>query len=1091
MKIDKKYLCLTAILGCGIITTNAFAGNEALWLRDVAISPDGKSIAFQYKGDIWSVPVSGGQATRLTTMDSYESHPIWSPDSKNIAFASDRNGNFDIFVMPATGGKAKRLTRNSASEYPEAFTKDGKEILFSAAIQDPASSVLFPTSRLTELYAVPVQGGASRQVLASPAESISWSGSSMLYQDQKGMEDEWRKHHTSSVTRDIWLYDTTTGKHTNLTSRAGEDRNPIGADDSFYFLSERNGGSMNVYVAPISNPSQAKSITNFKEHPVRFLSRADNGTLCYTYNGEIYTQSPDGKPVKISVTTVEDIEEPIEKLAVRSGAREAVASPDGKSVAFIYRGDVFVTSVEYNTTKQITSTPEEESYLIWSPDGKELVYSSQRDGRYNIYKAKMARPDEEVNFANATVINEEPLFKTDKHERTAPSYSPDGKKLAFILDRNRLQVMDVKSGKVKELTDGSTFRNRGGAFNYVWSPDNNWIAMEVVDKMHDPYYDIAIINVDSGEMTNLTGSGYFDENPRWVLDGNAIIFESDRYGMRNHASWGSEMDAMMIFMNQDAYDKYRLSPEDYALAKEVEKAAKKKADKDKDKDKNKEKDDDKGGDKNDKSDEKEESKTINVELAGITDRLVRLTPMSSNMSDAIITEDGDYLYYITKGLNGNQLWKKSLRKDEHKLIDKIEGGSRFGTDKEGKKMFVFGSKMLKLDPKTDKISPITYSSTMNLDHAAERAFMFDYVVREEAERFYTADMHGVNWPRLTENYRRFLPHINNNYDFAELLSEMLGELNVSHTGARYYSPSSSNDDRTAHLGLLYDLTYTGNGVKVEEILTDGPFNRSNSAMVPGAIITAINGTPLDIENDLTALLTDKSQKKTLITFTTPEGESIDEVVLPISAGTNNELLYQRWVRHNEETVDRLSGGRLGYVHIRSMGDPSFREVYSKVLGKYNDRDGIVIDIRWNGGGRLHEDIEILFSGKKYFTQEIRGDKTCDMPSRRWNKPSIMITNEACYSNAHGTPWVYKHQGLGKVVGAPVPGTMTSVNWVTMQDPTLIFGIPVVGYRLADGSVLENQQLEPDILVLNNPETVVFGVDEQLNAAVEELLKDIK
>ncbi|MCH5220489.1 MAG: PD40 domain-containing protein [Muribaculaceae bacterium] len=1083
MKINKRYFSLTSIITGFFLFGNAAQPSEALWLRDVQISPDGTTIAFQYKGDIWTVPVGGGQATRLTTVDSYESTPIWSPDSKNIAFASDRNGNFDIFVMPATGGKATRLTRNSANELPETFAPNGKEILFSAAIQDPASSALFPSARLTELYAVPVTGGSSRQILASPAEAVSWGDGIMLYQDQKGMEDQWRKHHTSSVTRDIWKYDPTTAHHTNLTAHAGEDRNPVVAGDVFYFLSERDGGSMNVYVAPLTNPSQIKAVTNFKEHPVRFLSRAQNGMLAYTYNGEIYTQKPDGKPTKITVTTIEDIEEPIEKISAKSGAREATISPDGKSVAFIYRGDVYVTSVEYGTTKQISSTPEEESYLSWSPDGKELIYSSQRDGRYNIYKATMARPDEEINFANATVINEEPLFKTDKHERTAPAYSPDGKKLAFILDRNRLQVMDVKSGEVKELTDGSTFRNRGGAFNYVWSPDNKWIAMEIVDKMHDPYYDIAIINVNDGQITNLTGTGYFDENPRWVLDGNAILFASDRYGMRNHASWGSEMDAMLVFMNQDAYDKYRLSPEDYELTKDIEKAAKKKAQKDESS-----KDDKKDND--DKDAEKKEEKTIEVDLTGIQDRVVRLTPMSSDLSDAIITEDGENLYYIVKGLNGNQLWKKSLRKDEHKMVSKLDGGSRFEADKDGKTMLIFGSRMQKFEPKSDKFTPISYTANMNLDHQAERNFMYDYVVREEAERFYTKDMHGVNWQKMTDNYRRFLPHINNNYDFAELLSELLGELNVSHTGGRYYSPSSSNDDRTASLGLLYDLTYTGNGVKVDEVLIDGPFNRASSRMAPGSIVTAINNKTIDADNDLTSLLTDMARKKTLVTFVTPEGETVSEVVLPISAGANNELLYQRWVKRNEQEVDRLSNGRLGYVHIRSMGDPSFREVYSKVLGKYNDRDGIVIDIRWNGGGRLHEDIEILFSGKKYFTQEIRGDKTCDMPSRRWNKPSIMITNEACYSNAHGTPWVYKHQGLGKVVGAPVPGTMTSVNWVTMQDPSLIFGIPVVGYRLADGSVLENQQLEPDILVLNDPETVVLGVDEQLQTAVRELLKDI-
>jgi tricorn protease len=238
-------------------------------------------------------------------------------------------------------------------------------------------------------------------------------------------------------------------------------------------------------------------------------------------------------------------------------------------------------------------------------------------------------------------------------------------------------------------------------------------------------------------------------------------------------------------------------------------------------------------------------------------------------------------------------------------------------------------------------------------------------------------------------------------------------------------------------------------------------------------------------------LNDLARKKTLVGIFNPTtNERWDEVILPITVAATNRLLYNRYVKQRAADVERWSNGRLGYVHIQSMGDDSFRKVYSDILGKYNHCEGIVIDTRWNGGGRLHEDIEILFSGQKYFTQTVRGVEACDMPSRRWNKPSIMVQCEANYSNAHGTPWVYKHQGLGKLVGAPVPGTMTSVNWVTLQDPSLVFGIPVVGYKLPDGSYLENAQLEPDIHVLNAPETVVNGEDTQLRTAVETLLRDI-
>lgn len=1086
-KRNKYMKKLLTCLALSFVAASSYAATP-LWLRDVQISPDGTEIAFCYKGDIYKVPANGGTATQLTTQASYECSPIWSPDSKQIAFASDRNGNFDLFVMSADGGAARRLTTHSASEIPSTFTTDGNYILFSASIQDPANSALFPTSAMTELYKVPVTGGRTEQVLGTPAEMVCFdkSGKTFLYQDRKGFEDEWRKHHTSSITRDVWLYDSENGKHTNLTAHAGEDRNPVFAPDgqTVYFLSERDGSTFNVYSFPISSPQSLKTVTHFKTHPVRFLSMGSNGTLCYTYDGEIYTQKQGDKPQKVKIDIIRDDQNTIADLNFSNGATSATVSPDGKQVAFIVRGEVFVTSADYNTTKQITHTPAREAGLTFSPDNRTLAYASERNGNWELYMAKIARK-EEANFPNATAIEEEVLLPSDKTERTYPQFSPDGKELAFIEDRNRLMVINLETKKVRQVTDGSTWFSTGGGFDYSWSPDGKWFTLEFIGNRHDPYSDIGMVSAQGGKIINLTNSGYTSGSPRWVLDGNAILFITERYGMRAHASWGSLNDVMLVFMNQDAYDKFRLSKEDYELQKELEKEQKNTTEA--------KKNDKKKGDNKEKSEEKKEEKVkdIVVELNNIEDRIVRLTPNSSDLGSAIITKDGETLYYLSAFEGGYDLWKMNLRKKDTKLLHKMDAGwANMEMDKDGKNLFLLGSNtMQKMGTDSESLKPISYQAHVKMDLAAERDYMFNHVYKQEQKRFYNLNMHGIDWDAMTKAYRKFLPHIDNNYDFAELLSEYLGELNVSHTGGRFRPQLKG--DATATLGLLYDWNHNGKGLLISEVVEKGPFDHARSKVKAGNIIEKIDGQEITPESDYSVLLNGKARKKTLVTLYNPQTkERWEEVVVPVSNGVMSDLLYARWVKQRAADVDKWSNGRLGYVHIESMGDDSFRSVYSDILGKYNNREGIVIDTRFNGGGRLHEDIEILFSGKKYFTQVVRGREACDMPSRRWNKPSIMVQCEANYSNAHGTPWVYSHQKIGKLVGMPVPGTMTSVSWETLQDPTLVFGIPVIGYRLPDGSYLENSQLEPDIKVANSPETVVKGEDTQLKAAVDELLKEI-
>lgn len=1050
------------------------------WMRYPAISPNGKEVVFSYQGDLYKVSTKGGEALRLTTGEAYETQPIWSPDGKKIAFVSTRNkGSRDIYVMDANGGSATRVTTHSTSEEPQFFSPDGKYIYYTAHIQDVAKSALFPSFLYNELYKVPVEGGRTTLVVSTPVAkaTLSSDGSFMLYEDIKGVENIWRKHHTSSVTKDIVHYDFKDARYTPLTTWKGEDRNPqLGADNNtYYFLSERDG-TFNVYASSILEPSQTKQLTHFKEHPVRFLSISKTGLLLFSYDGDLYTLTPGKAPEKLHLTLQTDLEKKLpQPLLLRSGIRSTDVSADGKQVAFVMRGEIFVTSSDYETTKRITDTAEEERGVSFSPDGRALVYASRRNGVSDLYVARIVR-EEEKYFPYATLIKEEPLIKGDKSEKMHPQYSPDGTEIAFVKDRTKVVVYNLSSKKIREITDGSLQSAMDGGIDFRWSPDGKWLLLNITTNHHEPYVDVVLVDatVEHGTLHNLTNSGYFTTNPRFVMNGDAILYSSEQYGMRNHASWGSMNDAMLLFLNRETFDRFNLSKEEFEL---LNTSDEKKEDKKESK----------------KKDEKNsQTKPIKVELEGIESRVVRLTPTSSSLLDSYVTNDGTKLYYLEGDDEvGVNFWVKDLREGSLKLLVKLKEGSfSLSPDAKGKRLFLFSKDAMRvMDLSSEKITSIPFRAEMLLRPDEERAFMYEYVCQEEEKRFYREDMHGVNWAKLTEHYQAFLPHISNNYDFSELLSELLGELNVSHTGSGYRPRVGAL--QTAELGLFLDYSTADGSLRVDEVVLGGPFDKAKSKVQAGDYLTALNGVKLLPTTDIFPLLEGKAGQNILVSFRSKDGrKEWDEVVKPIKASQLDDLLYQRWVKAREEEVDRLSNGRLGYVHIPSMSDDSFRPAYSKALGKYYQREGLLVDIRYNGGGRLHEDLEVFLSGEKYLTQEIRGKYYCDMPSRRWTKPSVMLTCEYDYSNAHGTPWVYQYMKLGKVVGMPVPGTMTSVNWVTLQDPSIYFGIPAVGYRTSEGNYLENAQLEPDVKVpLAYPE-VLQGKDNQIEKAIKVLLGEI-
>ncbi|WP_294478583.1 S41 family peptidase [uncultured Bacteroides sp.] len=1088
-------LLLSAFTLC--FAGTVIAQESPLWMRHCALSPDGKDIAFTYKGDIYTVPSSGGRATQVTTNPAFDTEPIWSPDGKQIAFASDRMGSMDVFVVSREGGTPRRLTTHSGSEKPVAY-KDNNHILFTANIAPSTEDAGFPSGQFQQIYEVAVTGGRPVMFSSLPMECISINkDGAMLYQDKKGYEDYWRKHQVSPIARDIWMY--TPGKtpvYQKQTTFGGEDREPVWAPDgkSFYYLSEEKG-SFNVF-QHTPGDATSRQITFHTKHPIRFLSIANDGKICYGYDGEIYTLLPNGKPQKVNITILADKNDKDIIRQIRSyGATDIAVSPKGKEVAFIMRGDVYVTSIDYQTTKQITNTPDQERNISFSPDGRTLVYSSERNGLWQLYTSTIVRK-EEKQFTYATELKEERLTNSSVAS-FEPQFSPDGKEIAFLENRTSIRVINLKSKAVRTVMDAQyQYSYSDGDQWFQWSPDSKWILSDYIGIGGWNNKDVVLLKADGkGEMVNLTESGYSDTNAKWVLGGKAMIWNSDRAGYRSHGSWGSERDVYIMFFDVDAYNRFTMSKEDLALLEEAEKAEKEeKAKKEKaEKEKADKKKDAKGKDakKEDTDKKKEEDvKALTFDLDNRFDRIVRLTVNSSRLGDAVLTPKGDALYYLAAFEGGYDLWVHKLKENSTKILLKGVGGGALIPDKEEKNIFMCtGGQLKKIEIAGSKITPISFEAFFDYRPYEERAYIFDHVYQQVNDKFYVADLQGTDWKGYKTAYERFLPHISNNYDFAEMLSEFLGELNASHTGARYGAGSSALP--TASLGVFYDESYNGAGLKIKEILDQSPLTQKKTDVKAGCIIEKVDGKTIENNADYFPLFEGKVGRKVILTVYDPATKKrFEETVKAISYGAQSDLLYKRWVKRCAQKVEELSGGRIAYIHIKGMDSPSFRKMYSELLGRYRNKEAVIIDTRHNGGGWLHDDVVTLLSGKEYQRFVPRGQYIGSDPFNKWLKPSCMLACEDNYSNAHGTPYVYKTLGIGKLIGTPVAGTMTAVWWERQIDPSIVFGIPQVGCMDMDGKYLENQTLQPDILVYNEPAASLKGEDAQLKAAVEHLLKEL-
>jgi len=1060
-----------------VAVSGGLAGTDSQWIRYAAISPDAKQIVFTHRGDLYLVDSRGGKARPLTFHQAHDVSPVWRQDGGKIAFASDRFGNFDVFVIDAGGGEARRLTHHSNDEIPFCFSADAQRVIFGGNRLDASEHRQYPGKYMPEVYEVPAIGGRVTQLWTLPAEDVQVrkDGGQMVYHDIKGDEDPWRKHHVSSVTRDIWMYDVAENRHTRLTGFGGEDRNPVYSSNGrgIFYLSEESG-SFNVHRLDPEHPGKTEQITRFTTHPVRFLSRSGDGTLCFTHHGDLYVKAPSGDPVRLIVEIVtEGKHNDRQMIPVQGKVRELAVSPDGKEIAYIVRGEILVSAARGKMSRRITSTPALERFVGFSPDGKALVYASERKGRWGIYQTVRADAGE-PHFYAATVLREEPLL-VNENDNYQPRWSPDGKEIAFIENRRSLKVLNLALAETRTLlTEETLFYMADGDQYFRWSPDGRWLLVEVSPVMGNG--EIMLLAADGGKpMINLTQSGFGDQRPKWVNDGQQMLWLSDRHGLRAYANSGQrQLDVYTLFFTRAAWDRFHMGQDEYTLWKEMRKQED-------------EKDSANGDGKEDKK-----PKPLDIDREGLIERKARLTIHSSRLSDAVLSRDGETLYYLARFEKGLDLWQSEIRTRKTGMVLKL--GAKTATltwDHEMKNLYLLADgQIARIDVAKKTKTPVTLHGEITADEADERRHMFTHVCRRIGSMFYTDDCHGTDWTALQANYEPKLASIGNDREFAELLSEMLGELNVSHSGAslRHGDPQG---DATASLGILIDQAHRGPGIKIKEILRNGPLDKAHISIKAGMVIQKINGETIAADTDDARYLNRLAGKFTALHLVDPDAKArLDVTVKPVSLEEERVLLYDRWVRINEADVDRLSDGRLAYVHVPGMSDGPYRQVYEKTLGKYLDREGLIVDTRFNEGGDLVGDLTMFLTGERFMTYATEDRDLGYEPNYRWNRPNVALVNEANYSDGHCFACAYKDLGIGKLIGMPVPGTCSFSSWERLWNDRIVYGAVSVSAKNKAGEWLENNQTVPDIEVKNEPGVIDRGRDQQLETAVTELMKMI-
>ncbi len=1049
-------------LCCGLWCSTADA--QQVLLRQPSINQDGSMVAFSYQGDIWTVPSLGGNATRLTIHEAYEGNPVFSPDGKQIAFSGSRFGNNDVFVVPSKGGTPKRLTFYSNADNVASWTQADK-ILFST------SREFRQIERPLEVYSVSPNGGTESRMLDAVGFDPVLSPDGRFLAFVRGdINPVARQAYKGSSNREIWLYDTQQKTYQQLPLFDTNDILPQwGNNGLLYFLSSHSG-VYNLYQLKIGTTGKAegtpKQLTHFKDESIRhFGISADGQTIVFEKEMDLFLYKiTTGNTQKIPVTIQADERfDAIEQKSFVAGLDQYAVSPNGKSLALAVRGEIFVKEADKENARSVNVSqhPYRDNAPTWLNDSTLLFTSDRANGNFDLYAVR------------STDANEPNLFKTLKTKVVAltqsaedeknPVVSGDAKKIAYIRGRGTLVVADIApDGK---LSNEKILHSGWNAPSDVaWSPDNKYLAYSLTDLYFNE--DVFIQAADnSAKPINVSMHPRSDGRPFWSADGSKLGFISERSAARSEDIW-------FVWLKKEDWEK---EAQDWQ-----EKAS---------------------------DNKKEKSKALQIDAENIHERVVQVTNFPGNESAFVISKDGETFYYTTNSSSAKGKDLYSIKWDGKDLKELTKGGSNpsdLAFDKEGKYLYYVrtGGGLSRLDTKAASTEVLPFSAKMKIDYVAERTQIFEEAWRAIRDGFYDPQFHGYNWKALHDKYQARCIAASTSNDFRDMFNLLLGELNSSHTGLTAPDRAETQKEMTGMLGA--ELQPTATGMKVSHVVPETPVDKSKSIIKEGEIILAINGQKVQEMDNFYASLNGLANEKVLIEVQEPSGKT-REVVLRLSSSIANNL-YEEWVGNRKKMVEQYSKGRLGYIHIKGMDFPSFEVVEREFMAAGYGKEGIVIDVRYNGGGSTTDYLMTILNYKQHAYTIPRGasdnlekDKLKfkayypigeRLVYAAWTKPSIALCNEGSYSNAEIFSHAYKSLGIGKLVGQPTNGSVISTGGKTLMDGSFV-RLPGRGWFTKTTD--KNQELGPaipDVIVANTPDWIAKGTDEQLKVAVETLLKQI-